>query len=204
MTQSSISTRLTTVGTNTFSRPSRNASRKRPVPPARPGPWTEDGIDAHEILADLARGGERGALALGLGPLVGRQIPAAMGRPLGRRSCPAARRSSPPRRCARAGATPARAAARTAATAPSTFIRSIGRGSSTHSVVDAGDVERERAALHAAREGVVVVALAADHGDAAGRQRPRRRVRAREPDHLVAPLEQAGRRAPCRSRPSRR
>ena len=37
-------------------------------------------VDADEVLPDLARGGERRPLALGLGPLVGRQVPAAMRR----------------------------------------------------------------------------------------------------------------------------
>ena len=44
VTQSSMSTRLMFVGTNTFSRPSRNASRNRAVPPLRPGPCTEEGL----------------------------------------------------------------------------------------------------------------------------------------------------------------
>ena len=106
----------------------------RPVPPARPGPWTDDGLTRTQVLADLTRSGERGALALGLGPLVRRQVPTSVGV----RSVPTVPAGSPivaAEDVCTSRATPARAAARTAATAPPTFIRSIGRGSSTHSML---------------------------------------------------------------------
>ena len=134
MTQSSMSTRLTYVGTNTRRRPSRNASRIRPVPPARPGPCTEDGLTSTRSwpssreVASAAR-----SPSVFVRSYVDRYQPRC-----GVRSVPTTPGGSPivaaedvwTRR-----ATPARAAARTAATAPPTFIRSIGRGSSTHSVL---------------------------------------------------------------------
>ena len=153
------------MGTNTRSRPSRKASRNRPVPPARPGTLDRGGIDQHEILADLACGGERGALALGLGALVGREVPAAMRC----RSVPTVPGASPivaAEEVCTSRVMPARAAARTPAAAPSTFIRSIGRGSSTHSALTPATLNAwthpsiPRARRH-------VVALAADDPGAA-------------------------------------
>src|ERR1700729_4245365 len=111
-----MSTRLTYVGTNTRRRPSRDAGRIRPVPPARPGPWTEDGLTST-------------------------------------RSWPTSREVA------------------SAARSPSVLVRSY--------------VDR-----YQPREGVPVVSRAADDLDARGRQRSRRRIRARQPDDLVAPIEQ--------------
>ena len=56
--------------------------------------------------------------------------------------------------------------------------------------VDAGHVVGERAAVHAAGEHVVVVALATDDLDAAPRQGRRAGVGARQRDDLVAAREQ--------------
>ena len=58
--------------------------------------------------------------------------------------------------------------------------------------VDPGDVIRERAALHAGGETVLVQQVAAGHLAPASRDHRRRLVRTRESHHLVTALEQPG------------
>ena len=53
------------------------------MPPARPGPWTEDGLIAIELEAGALGGGEGGELALVLGALVDRHVAAAVRAVLG-------------------------------------------------------------------------------------------------------------------------
>ena len=95
-------------------------------------------------------------------------------------------------------AMPARAAARTAASAPSTLTSELHVRVGRAMGVDPGDVIRERAARHAGGEDVLVEQVAAGHLAPACGDRRRRRVGAREPDHLVTVLEQPGR--PARRR----
>ena len=61
-----------------------------PLPVARPGPWTEDGLTATTSTPVRRAGGERRLLALVLGAVVDRQVGAAVGGVLVRRPCPAA------------------------------------------------------------------------------------------------------------------
>ena len=121
------------VCTNTFRRPSRNASRKRPVPADASGSLHRGGVDAHDLDARLAR-------RLRARPARPRsssaRSPTGTSRggasPRGPR-CRSPLRSWPPRTCA-PGAAPLRAAAaRTTTGGPSTFARSIGAGSATQS-----------------------------------------------------------------------
>ena len=109
--------------------------RIRPVPPARPGPCTDDGLTATSGTPATPRGGERRDLALVLGALVDRQVGAAVRRGL----APHGALGLPERR-GRGGEhdppdTPARAAARTAASAPRTLTWMSAAGSVGHIVL---------------------------------------------------------------------
>src|SRR5690242_2685496 len=129
-----MSTRLTFVGTNTFSRPSRYASRNRAVPPERPGPWTDEGF-THTTSTPASRPASNTARS----PSVFERSYVDRYQP----RCGVSSRPTTPDASPIVAAeevwtnrpTPARAAARTTTGGPSTLARSIGPGSSTHKVL---------------------------------------------------------------------
>jgi hypothetical protein len=147
-------------------------------------------VRAHDVLARLRRRGEHRALALGLGALVGRQVPAPVRRVLApdraRRLAEGRRRrgvdQAPHSR--RGGGTDGRHRA-VDVDAPHRF------GILDAERVDAGDVEGQLGALHAAHQGGLVEHVAARHLGAAALQRDGGRVRAGERDDIVSARHQA-------------
>ena len=146
-------------------------------------------VDADDVLAGLPRRGEDGALSLGLGALVGREVPAACG-VSSRPTVPGASPSvAADEVWTRRGSRPGGGADRCHRAVDVDAPHRLGVVDAQR--VDAGDVEGELGALHAACQRGLVEHVPARHLGAAALQRGGGRVGARERDHVVSARHEA-------------